>query len=72
MEEAGTCSRSAWRRVQAQTRFQRLICVSLQVRCCMSRAAARQRPEVRAFREWILDEARAATRAAANPVPRHS
>ena len=36
-------------------------------RCCLiTTAAARQRPEVRAFRAWILDEARAATRAAAD------
>ena len=31
-------------------------------RCCLiTTAASRQRPEVRAFREWVLDEARAAT-----------
>ena len=36
-------------------------------RCCLiTTAAARQRPEVRAFRAWILDEAGAATRAAAD------
>ena len=36
-------------------------------RCCLiTTAAARQRPEVRAFRAWILDEARAATRAGAD------
>ena len=30
-------------------------------RCCLiTTAASRQRPEVRAFREWVLDEARAA------------
>ena len=34
-------------------------------RCCLiTTAAARQRAEVRAFREWTLDEARAATRTA--------
>ena len=39
-------------------------------RCCLiTTAAARQRPEVRAFREWILDEARAGAPAA--PDPRH-
>ena len=38
-------------------------------RCCLiTTAAARQRPEVRAFRAWILDEARAA----ADPGPRHA
>ena len=36
-------------------------------RCCLiTTAAARQRPEVRACRAWILDEARAATRAGAD------
>ena len=36
-------------------------------RCCLiTTAAARQRAEVRAFRAWILDEARAATRAGAD------
>ena len=38
-------------------------------RCCLiTTAAARQRPEVRAFRAWILDEARAAS----DPIPRHA
>ena len=37
-------------------------------RCCLiTTAASRQRPEVRAFREWVLDEARAA----ADGVGRH-
>ena len=36
--------------------------------CLITTAAARQRPEVRAFRAWILDEARAASDA----VPRHA
>ena len=40
-------------------------------RCCLiTTAASRQRPEVRAFREWILEEARAADRIAPDPVPR--
>ena len=34
-------------------------------------AAARQRPEVQMFREWILDEAGAAARVAPDSVPRH-
>ena len=45
-------------------------------RCCLiTTAASRQRPEVRAFREWILEEARAAGRDRAraggsrDPVP---
>ena len=38
-------------------------------RCCLiTTAAARQRPEVRAFRAWIPNEARAAS----DSVPRHS
>ncbi len=41
-------------------------------RCCLiTTAAARQRAEVRAFREWTLDEARAATRAATRTAPDH-
>ncbi len=40
-------------------------------RCClMTTAASRQRPEVRAFREWVLDEARAAARTVPDPVLR--
>ena len=40
-------------------------------RCCLiTTAAARQRPEVRAFREWILHEARAAVRIASDPAAR--
>ena len=40
-------------------------------RCCLiTTAAARQRAEVRAFREWVLDEARAAARTAPDPVAR--
>ena len=36
-------------------------------RCCLiTTAASRQRPEVRAFREWVLDEARAAV---SGPAP---
>ncbi len=38
--------------------------------CLITTAASRQRPEVRAFREWVLDEARAVVRNAADPVPR--
>ena len=34
-------------------------------RCCLTPAASRQRPEVQAFREWVLDEARAAADGAA-------
>ena len=38
-------------------------------RCCLiTTAASRQRPEVRAFREWILEEARAAGRIAPGPA----
>ena len=38
-------------------------------RCCLiTTAAARQRPEVRAFREWVLDEAEAAARTLPDPV----
>ena len=41
-------------------------------RCCLiTTAAARQRPEVQTFREWILDEAGAAARVAPDSVPRH-
>ena len=40
-------------------------------RCCLiTTAASRQRPEVRAFREWVLDEARAAAGTAPDPVAR--
>ena len=40
-------------------------------RCCLiTTAAARQRAEVRAFREWVLDEARAAARTAPDPIAR--
>ena len=40
-------------------------------RCCLiTTAASRQRPEVRAFREWILDEARAAARIVPDPAAR--
>ena len=40
-------------------------------RCCLiTTAAARQRAEVRAFREWVLDEARGAARTALDPVAR--
>ena len=39
-------------------------------RCCLiTTAASRQRPEVRAFREWVLDEARAALSGAAPRAP---
>ena len=39
-------------------------------RCCLiTTAASRQRPEVRAFREWVLDEARAALSGAAPRGP---
>ena len=38
-------------------------------RCCLfTTAAARERPEVQAFREWILDEARAGAPAAPDPL----
>ena len=38
-------------------------------RCCLiTTAASRQRPEVRAFREWILEEASAAGRIAPDPA----
>ncbi len=38
-------------------------------RCCLiTTAAARQRPEVRAFRQWVLDEARNAA-AVNGPAP---
>ena len=41
-------------------------------RCCLiTTAAARQRPEVQTFREWILNEAGAAARVAPDSVPRH-
>ena len=40
-------------------------------RCCLiTTAASRQRPEVRAFRAWLLSEARAAGRNTEDPVPR--
>ena len=40
-------------------------------RCCLiTTAASRQRPELRAFRQWILREARAAARAAGTGFPR--
>ena len=39
-------------------------------RCCLiTTAAARQRPEVQAFREWVLREAEAASRPAADGLP---
>ena len=39
-------------------------------RCCLiTTAASRQRPEVRAFREWVLDEARAAVSGLAPRAP---
>ena len=39
-------------------------------RCCLiTTAASRQRPEVRAFREWVLDEARAALSGASPRAP---
>ena len=42
-------------------------------RCCLiTTAASRQRPEVQAFREWVLSEARAASRLAVDLVRRHS
>ena len=42
-------------------------------RCCLiTTAASRQRPEVQAFREWVLSEARAASRLAVDLVQRHS
>ena len=41
-------------------------------RCSLiTTAASRQRPEVQAFREWILNEAGAGARIAPGPVPRH-
>ena len=41
-------------------------------RCCLiTTAASRQRPEAQAFREWILQEARAAERPSTDGVPRH-
>ena len=39
--------------------------------CLITTAAARQRPEVQAFREWVLREAEAAGRPAADGLPRH-
>ena len=37
-------------------------------RCCLiTTTASRQRPEVQAFREWVLDEARAAARQRSAP-----
>ena len=42
-------------------------------RCCLiTTAAARQRPEVQAFREWVLREAKAAGRPAGDGLPRQS
>ena len=42
-------------------------------RCCLiTTAASRQRPEVQAFRAWILEEAKAAARAAADSAGRAS
>ena len=42
-------------------------------RCCLiTTAAARQRPEVQTFREWVLREAEAADRPPADGLPRHS
>ena len=42
-------------------------------RCCLiTTAAARQRPEVQAFREWVLREAEAAARAAAGGLSHQS
>ena len=42
-------------------------------RCCLiTTAAARQRPEVQAFREWVLREAEAAARPPADGLPRRS
>ena len=39
-------------------------------RCCLiTTAPARQRPEVQAFREWVLREAEATGRTGADPVP---
>ena len=38
--------------------------------CLITTAAARQRPEVQAFREWVLREAEAAGRPAADGLPR--
>ena len=41
-------------------------------RCCLiTTTASRQRPEARAFREWILQEARAAERPSTDGVPPH-
>ena len=41
-------------------------------RCCLiTTAASRQRPEVQAFREWILEEAENAGRRASGGLPRH-
>ena len=40
-------------------------------RCCLiTTAASRQRPELRAFREWILEEAKAVGPSAPDAVPR--
>ena len=42
-------------------------------RCCLiTTQAARQRPEVQAFRDWVLREAEAARRPAPDGLPRHS
>ena len=41
-------------------------------RCCLiTTAASRQRPEVQAFRQWILEEAENAGRRASGGLPRH-
>ena len=41
-------------------------------RCCLiTTAASRRRPEVQAFREWVLSEARSANRAATEFVREH-
>ena len=41
-------------------------------RCCLiTTAASRQRPEVQAFREWILEEATSGGRRASDGLPRH-
>ena len=45
--------------------------VEAPARCCLiTTAAARQRPEMQAFREWILDEAQAGRPRAPDGVPR--
>ena len=41
-------------------------------RCCLiTTAASRQRREVQAFREWILEEATSGGRRASDGLPRH-